>query len=251
MRTRSMSRAAWPVALIAAIAFFAGPSAAENSATLPLVRVPAAGDGERPMILLLSGDGDWAPFVREVAELAASAGAPVLGLKMRAYLSMRRTPEEVASALAVAVREQLAEWRRTQLIVIGYSRGADTAPFAINRWPSELRARVRAVAFVGLSEHAGFEFHLDDLIRNVVRPGDLPTRPEIERLENLPLLCLRGETEDDSFCDRPVAGMRTLIHPGGHRAQAGDGTATLLLGALGLTPAAATQTQTVRYPPPP
>lgn len=239
------------MALIASIAMFAGPSAAEDRAALPLVRVPAAGDGERPMILLLSGDGDWAPFVREVAELAARAGAPVLGLKMRAYLSTRRTPDEMASGLAVAVREQLAEWRRTQLIVIGYSRGADTAAFAINRWPPELRARVRDVAFVGLSEHAGFEFHLDDLVRNVVRPGDPPTRPEIERLEDFPLLCLRGETEDGSFCDRPVTGMRTLIHPGGHRAQAGDGTAALLMDALGLTPAAAAQTQTTRYPPPP
>jgi type IV secretory pathway VirJ component len=186
------------------------------------------------MVLLLSGDGDWAAFVREMAALLAAHGAPVLGLKMRSYLSEPRTPEESAVLLEEAVRAQLASWNRTELIVIGYSRGADFAPFVFNRWSAELRAQVTAIVFIGLSEYASFEFHLQDLLRDVVRPEDVPTRPELARLSAIPLLCVRGEEELESFCRQPVPGMRVLTHEGAHRAQSGDGTAELVLHELGL-----------------
>jgi type IV secretory pathway VirJ component len=38
---------------------------------LPLVRVPAPAGTNGPMILLLTGDGDWAAFVRDLAQSAA------------------------------------------------------------------------------------------------------------------------------------------------------------------------------------
>jgi type IV secretory pathway VirJ component len=202
---------------------------------LPLVRVAAAPSaGDAPMVLLLSGDGDWSAFVRDLAAAAAADGAPVLGLEARSYFSTARTPEETAGALERAVRAQLAEWRRDSLVVIGYSRGADAAPFVLNRWPADLRARVRAVALIGASERASFEFHLEDLIHDVARPTDLATRPEVEKLGGTPLLCMHGENERDSFCEQPVAGMRVLVHPGGHRAPSDPGTIALLLRELGL-----------------
>jgi type IV secretory pathway VirJ component len=93
---------------------------------------------------------------------------------------------------------------------------------------------VRAVALVGLGERASFEFHLEDLVREVARPTDLAIRPEVEKLGAVPLLCMRGESERGSFCERPVSGMRTLVHPGGHRAPDVPGTIALLLRELKL-----------------
>jgi type IV secretory pathway VirJ component len=161
-------------------------------------------------------------------------GSPVLGLKMRSYLSQRRTPDEMAAALAPVVREQLGDWGRSKLMVVGYSRGADIAPFVVNRWPADLRSQVSGIAFVGLSERAGFEFHIDDLVFDVARPTDLPTRPEVEKLAGTPMWCLRGADESESFCERPVKGMQVATHPGSHRAGRDDGTAQLVLHELGL-----------------
>jgi type IV secretory pathway VirJ component len=140
----------------------------------------------------------------------------------------------MAAALAPVVRGQLGDWGRSELLVVGYSRGADIAPFVVNRWPEDLRAQVGGIAFVGLSERAGFEFHFDDLLFDVARPTDLPTRPEVEKLIGMPMWCVRGADENESFCDRPVAGMRVATHPGSHRAGGDDGTAQLVLHELGL-----------------
>lgn len=202
--------------------------------SLPLVRVPAAPGGSGPMVLLLSGDGDWAAFDRELARAIVGEGSPVLGLESRSYFSTTRTPEETAVALERAVRAQLAEWRRESLVIIGYSRGADVAPFVLNRWPADLRARVRLAVLISASERASFEFHLEDLVRDVARPTDLATRPEMEKLRDVSFVCLQGEDEPESFCEHPVPGMRVVVHRGGHRMPSDAGTIALIVRELGL-----------------
>ena len=228
------SRPATGLVVTLMLALASAPGVAQRRSELPLVRVEAPAGTTGPMILLLSGDGDWAPFPNQLGELAAAHGSPVLGLKMRSYLSQRRTPDELAGALAPVVRRQLGDWGRSELMVVGYSRGADIAPFVVNRWPEDLRSQISGIALVGLSERAGFEFHYDDLLFDIARPTDLPTRPEVEKLVGMPMWCLRGADENESFCDRPVAGMRVATHPGSHRAGRDDGTAQLVLHELGL-----------------
>jgi type IV secretory pathway VirJ component len=233
-RSRPALRIACSACLAVSLAFGAATPAANDA--LPVVKVPAPNGSHGPLLLVLSGDGDWTAFMRELSETAAAHGAPVLGLKARSYLSTPRKPEDLAASLATAVREQLKEWQRDDIVIVGYSRGADFAPFIVNRWPEDLRARVRAIGLIGLSENASFEFHWEDLAIDVSRPTDIPTRPEIEKLAGLPMLCFRGEDEQKSACDRPVSGMRRIVHDGRHRAKAGDGTTGLVLRELGLAP---------------
>lgn len=223
-----------PALLVALLSIGANAFAANQP--LPVVKVPPPSGSHGPLVLLLSGDGDWTAFMKELSEMSAAHGAPVLGLKMRTYLSTPRKPDQVAADLEPVVRAQLNEWNREDIVIIGYSRGADTAPFVVNRWPSDLRARVRALGLIGLSDSASFEFHWEDLAIDVSRPTDIPTRPELEKLGGLAILCFRGEDEQKSACARPVAGMRTIVHDGKHRAKAGDGTSELVLRALGIVP---------------
>ena len=219
-----------------AVSLAFGVSARAANDPLPLVKVPAPIGSHGPLLLVLSGDGDWTAFMRELSETAAAHGAPVLGLKARSYMSTPRKPDDLAASLAPAVREVLKEWQRDDIVIVGYSRGADWAPFIVNRWPADLRTRVRAIGLIGLSENASFEFHWEDLAIDVSRPTDIPTRPELEKLAGLTMFCFRGEDEQKSACDRPLPGMQKIVHDGRHRAKAGDGTTELVLRQLGLAP---------------
>jgi type IV secretory pathway VirJ component len=223
----------------AGILWLAASLAAASADDLPLVHISAPPGTDGPLVLLLSGDGDWAAFPRAFGEAAANSGAPVLGLKTRAYLAHgSRTPAQIAADLEAPIRAELAASHREDLVIVGYSRGADWAPFIVNRWPADLRSRVRRIAFVGLSNHASFEFHLDDLFRDVVRPTDVPTRPEVEKLVGLPMLCAYGADEKDTFCHDPVAGMRAVVHTGAHRVKDDTELIDTLLRWLGLESAA-------------
>jgi type IV secretory pathway VirJ component len=214
----------------------AGEGAGKSSAVLPLVLVDAPPGTRGPMVLLLSGDGNWAPFPRAFAVDAAKDGSPIVGLKARDYMSHPVTPERLASDLERAVSMQLEAWHRHELVVVGYSRGADWTAFVLNRWPAELRARVRAAAFVGLSERASFEFHFVDLFRDIERPTDLPVRPEVRKLVGIPMICVYGDDERNSFCERPVPGMQVLEHEGAHRIKDDEKLISYLLGWLGIGP---------------
>ncbi|MEP7344348.1 MAG: AcvB/VirJ family lysyl-phosphatidylglycerol hydrolase [Gemmatimonadaceae bacterium] len=199
-------------------------------ATLPLIERPANSDTNRTLVLLLSGDGGFVNADEKVASGLVARGAAVLGVNMRSYLDKRRTPDEVASDLACAARTYLSRWSRTRIMLIGYSRGADLAPFVASRWPSDLRERLNMVALVSLSQTANFHFHLIDLVRDVKRDDDVIVAPELLKLRGLRVICIYGSDERDSGCrDADPTLVTKYERTGGHRLSGGfDAVAEIL-----------------------
>jgi type IV secretory pathway VirJ component len=212
-------------------------SAGSDVTGLPLVEVPApvVGSG-RTLAVILSGDGDWAGKVRDFAAALAARGVPEVGLKMRAYLtSGARDPQQLARDVERIVRHYSAAWGTERVALIGYSRGADLAPFAAARLPADLRARLSLVALIGPAEKASFQFSLSDLWRDNHHPTDLPILPEVERLRGIRMICMYGANEGDSLCRVAPAGLlQNTQHPGGHRVHDESLVIDLLLKALGL-----------------
>ena len=235
MRTRSPKAGSALAGALLAAALAVAPAACQAGSDLPLVTVAATAPGKGPLVLVLSGDGDWGTFTQVLASAAAQLGSPVLGLKSRSYLHKTRTPDEASADLGAAVRAALTKFGRSDLVVIGYSRGAEMAPFVIARWPSDLRAKVKGLALIGAGEWASFSFHMIDLIKEVHRPDDLPLRPEVNKLAGMPMLCVYGVDEGPGFCAHPLPGMSVRSHPGGHRvAKDDEQVARMILGGLGL-----------------
>ena len=193
-----------------------GAASAGSVADLPLAEVPARRPGNT-LALFMTGDGGWAPLDRDVARVLADSGVAVVGLDMRRYLEHPGTPERLATDVTRIVGRYGQRWQRDRLAVIGYSRGADLAPFALTRLADSLRQRIDLVALLGLAPSANFEFHLEDLVRDVQRPSDLAIAPELERLRGLPLLCVYGAEETRSGCrDADSTLVQRVERPGGH-----------------------------------
>ena len=75
---------------------------------------------------------------------------------------------------------------------------------------------------------AVFEIHVGDWFGSTHHEGTLPIGPEIATTK-LPLVCVHGADEDDSFCLKPQpSNVRVASLPGGHHYE-GDYAA---LGAL-------------------
>jgi type IV secretory pathway VirJ component len=186
-------------------------------AGLPLVEVAARRPG-RVLAVMLSGDGDWADIDREVAATLADSGMAVVGLKTRSYLLDRqRTPEELSRDVARVLDHYLVAWRRDSVVIVGYSRGADFAPFVANRLPAELRGRLTLVAMLAPAPGASFQFHWSDLVRDTKRATDIPTRPEVARLHGVRMLCVYGRDESESACrDVDTSLVRSVERDGGH-----------------------------------
>jgi type IV secretory pathway VirJ component len=171
-----------------------------QSGDLPILTVPSNRPGDT-LAVLLSGDGGWAAGDKQMAATLAARGIGVVGLNSRAYLAdHKRTPDDAARDIGAVIRKYLEAWHASRVLLIGYSRGADMAPFIVNRLTDDLRQRVSLVAFIGLAERASFEFHWSDLVKTTHRATDLPVRPELERLRGMPMVCLYGRDDKETIC---------------------------------------------------
>lgn len=201
---------------------------------LPLVEVPATRPDGSVLAIMLSGDGGWAGIDKQIAKALSANGVAVVGFDSRAYLARTRTPDETARDVERVLRAYLARWGAARVALVGYSRGATLAPFIASRLAPDLRSRVALVALLAPEEHAGFKFHLTDLLRKTSRPSNPPVGPEIEKLRGLVIVCVYGADEVESACrgaDSTL--MRVVERPGGHHFDRDyQALAEILLGAL-------------------
>jgi type IV secretory pathway VirJ component len=177
-----------------------GPRAAPSVGDLPVFELRSPVPSET-LAIVLSGDGGWADIDREVGRTLSARGVDVVGFDDRAYLkSGHRSPDGTASDVARVAEHYMQEWSDHRLVLVGYSRGADFAPFVATRLPAGLRQRLALVAMLGLSEHAGFKFHFSDLWSSHSDPHDPAILPELQRLRGTNMMCVYGTKEDESLC---------------------------------------------------
>lgn len=197
----------------AASAKVAGGSLAD----LPLTVVRPSEPGSPLLAILLTGDGGWAAIDKEIADSLARHGIAVVALDCRAYLASKRAPERAAADLSRIVRFYSDSLGRHELVLVGYSRGADVLPFMATRLPPDMLSEVRLIALLGLAPNANFQFHLIDLVSNHHRKDDLPTAPEVARLSGHRILCFYGVEEEEAACrSLPDSLVTAVAMPGGH-----------------------------------
>lgn len=190
-------------------------AAAPQVADLKLAEVPATAPGVTDtMAVILTGDGGWAELDKAVAANLAARGIPVVGWSSLTYYWTPRTPERASADLARIVSHYTAAWNRPRVVVIGYSFGADVAPFLVNRLPDEVRSHITKVGLLAPSGGAAFEFHVADWL-GATSGADLATQPEIERLM-VPTVCVTPQDEPAASCAAANPHVRAVSAAPGH-----------------------------------
>lgn len=207
------------------------PAAMEG---LPLVEVPASGAPSDTLAVIVTGDGGWGVTDRGIAESLASHGVPAVGLNSLKYFWNPKSPETSARDLERILRHYLDRWNKQRIVLVGYSFGADTLPFMLNRLSTDLRSKVRVLALIGLGSSANFEFHLVDWLSNWAHKESLPVRPEVEKLKGVDICCFYGKTDEDALCkDLSPELVRSFEMEGGHRVGGGFETIVeIILGEI-------------------
>lgn len=181
---------------------------------LPIVEVVPPDPEPERFVVLLSGDGGWAGIDKEVAAALSVAHMPVIGLDSLRYFWTARTPDGLAADLQRIVSYYGARWPRAQVLLAGYSQGADVLPFAMNRMSQPAKSKVRHVTLLSPGRNATFEFHL---LNWLGRAGEQPVVPEAARLPAGAVTCVYGLEDKDSACpELATAGIRVIGMQGGH-----------------------------------
>jgi type IV secretory pathway VirJ component len=184
-------------------------------ADLPLVIVPSAGNSGDWFGVFLTGDGGWVALDKGVSAELARHNIPVVGWDSLKYFWSRRTPDEASHDLDRVVRYYSQAWGRPHVLLMGFSQGADTMPFMINRLPPATHDLVGFTTLLGISDNALWEFHVATWLGHPAK--GIPTGPELARWSGAPYLCLYGESDPDAACAQLTGQDGTVVKmPGGH-----------------------------------
>jgi type IV secretory pathway VirJ component len=206
-------------AIISVIADAAHPPEANGGKIedLPLILLPADPHG-KTMAVIYSGDGGWRDLDKRIGEELQKAHIPVVGVDTLRCFWHRQTPEMATKGLESIIGHFVKAWNTPDVLLIGYSFGADIIPFMVNRVKPAVRDHIRLISLLGLSRTADFEIHMSGWMGGASSADAFPLAPELGKLDPLRVQCFFGEEEQaESGCmDASLSGAQIIKTSGGH-----------------------------------
>lgn len=148
-------------------------------------------DAAKPLLFYLTGDGGFNSFSKTFMQLWNTKGYPVVALNARSYFWSGKKPGVAASEVYTLLNTYMNKWKRSEVILAGYSLGADILPFIITRLNTAINNNIKDVVLISPSSTTDFEVHL------VYGSGGESVENEINKLGK-PTLVLFGSKEKDT-----------------------------------------------------
>lgn len=200
------------VAPLAAAVLSAGGTPAPAAVQIP---IPSAKTGD-VLAVFYSGDGGWRAIDQEVAQHLADHGVPTVGVDSLAYFRTRRSAASAAQDLALLLENYRARWGRREVVLIGYSFGADALPAIVPHLPPEVRRHVRRLVLIGTGPHGDLQFHPVSWL-DLAASDSFAVRPAITALSDMRITCVYGDQEEDDICPTlPDSAAAKVRLPGDH-----------------------------------
>ncbi len=117
-------------------------------------------DMSKPLVFYISGDGGFNNFSTSFMKQWNSAGYPVVALNARSYFFRAKQPDVAAKAIADLLIYYSLSWKRNNIILAGYSFGADVLPFIQTRLPQTIESKINHTVLLSPSLTTDFEVHL-------------------------------------------------------------------------------------------
>jgi type IV secretory pathway VirJ component len=169
------------------------------------------------MAVIYSGDGGWRDLDSEVGGYLQSQGIPTIGVDSLRYFWSERTPQRTAEDLAKIIEHYRRQWNVQNVLLVGYSFGADVLPATYNLLAPIDRERVKQITLLGLSHQVDYEISVTGWLgaEGSGKGGD-PVN-DIAKIDPKLIQCVYGTDEDDDPCptlkDR---GVEVAPIEGGH-----------------------------------
>ncbi|WP_298355640.1 AcvB/VirJ family lysyl-phosphatidylglycerol hydrolase [Rhodoblastus sp.] len=166
---------------------------------LPIVELPSE-KPSRTLAIVLSGDGGWRDLDKTIAERLRQKGVNVVGLDSLRYFWARKSPMRTTEDVAAIIEAYSRKWGAEDVALIGYSFGADVAPFVYNGLPQALRDKVRLVSLLGPERAADWRIRVVGWLGAEPSKDALPTGPQLAAIPGKLIQCFYGEDDKAASC---------------------------------------------------
>ncbi|MEO8582615.1 MAG: AcvB/VirJ family lysyl-phosphatidylglycerol hydrolase [Flavitalea sp.] len=169
-----------------------------------------------PYVLYISGDGGFNEFSTGLCNAIHRRGYSVAAVNAKSYFWNKKTPEKTTADITSTLEKKFVNRKNQQLILVGYSFGADVMPFIVNRLPGEIKNKLLSVILLSPSTSTDFEVHWTDMFSSN-RKRSMDVIAEMNKMEQLKTITIIGVNENHF----PIEEIRLKnytneILPGGH-----------------------------------
>ena len=169
------------------------------------------------MAIVYSGDGGWRDLDSELGSYLQSQGVPVIGVDSLRYFWAKRTPQETADDLKRIIDTYTEKWGVSNVVLVGYSFGADVIPASYNLLPKATKRRVKQLSLLALSKEVDFEISVTGWLGMAGAGEGGTTTDDIAKIKSSLVQCIYGTEEDDDPCpSMKPSGVETVAIDGGH-----------------------------------
>ncbi|MDB5019117.1 MAG: Virulence factor family protein [Pedobacter sp.] len=166
----------------------------KNDFDLPIVVYPSSNPASKRLVIMLSGDGGWLDANDQLAGAFSNRGFHVIGFNSRSYFWTQKSPEKTAADISLLINHYTNLYKTNRIYLVGYSFGADVAPFVYNRLPKAIKRRVVAIELLSPFATSDFMVHTSDLLN--ISSDNKQYRVAEELLSiRIPVFCFYGEKE--------------------------------------------------------
>ena len=186
-------------------------------AQLPLYLLKAPDNPDKPLCILISGDGGWTDFDQSIAETLSKNGITCVGLDTQKYFWEAKTPETTAQDIIKVLEYYMPRLQKTRFILAGYSFGADVIPFIANRLTPDLKNRLSLMAMLSPDDKTDFEVTISSML-DLGEENGYDVLKEIRKVNFTKKLCIFGTDEDDDAMSKSFKSMgaEVTVLSGGH-----------------------------------
>ncbi len=161
---------------------------------LPVFLYPANSKPSSTLVFLFSGDGGWLDFDDQLSLAFAEKGFNTAGFNSRSYFWNKKTPHKTANDLTDLINKYLNDYNANNIILCGYSFGADVVPFIYNRLPLSLKNKVESLILLSPFASTDFVVHTTDLLNIGGDHRRFKVKQETQKIK-IPIFCFYGEEE--------------------------------------------------------
>ena len=203
-----------PISFLLALTFSVFNILLAQKTSLPL-SLYSGTDTTKPIIFYISGDGGFNKFSTSFMQTLNKQGYAVIGLNAKDYFWTQKKPKEAAAAIEAAIDESNKQWKRNSVVLIGYSFGADVAPFMLTNFSPALVSKVSRLILLSPSPKTDFEVHVMQMLGWGKSSGE-SVPAEINKISK-PVIFIVGDDEKEfPFSQLTTKTKQVIKMPGGH-----------------------------------
>jgi len=182
--------------------------------SLPLC-LYASSDTTKPLVFYISGDGGFNKFSTSFMQSLNKQGYAVIGLNAKDYFWSKKRPQEAATAIEDVINESNKQWKKKNVVLIGYSFGADVSPFMLTHFSTALSNKVNHLVLLSPSSKTDFEIHVLQMFGWGKYEGE-SVPAEINKISKRVTIIVGDDENEFPFHELTISNKQIIKMRGGH-----------------------------------